>query len=96
MTTIKKTKKNIPPPVDVKGRKVSWQPSVSSHRLYGEVLNVSKRPAPHPKYPNTTCRVLKTVLHIVIPDGRVFQISGDHEYLKKIDMIAESPEAVEL
>ncbi len=89
MTTIKKPKKNIPPPVDVKGRKVSWQPSVSSHRLYGEVLDVRKRSAPDPKYPNTQCRVLKTVLHIIIPDGRVFQISGEHEHLKKIDMIAE-------
>lgn len=95
MTTIKKRKKNIPPPVDVKGRKVSWQPSASSHRLYGEVLNVSKRHAPHPKYPNTSCRVLKTVLHIVIPDGRVFQISGEHKNLKKIDMIAEFPSTVE-
>lgn len=87
---MKKARKQIPAPVDVVGRKVSWSPSEKSDRLYGEVVAVKYKPHPHPKYPNTANRILKTVLHVMIPDGRVFKMSGEIEDLKKIGMIAET------
>jgi len=80
-------KKVIPPPVDVPGRKVSWYPPNSpSDRLYGEVVHVELRPFPHPKY----YRILKTFIHVMIPDERTFVMSGEVEDLKKIGMIAET------
>jgi hypothetical protein len=85
-------KKVIPPPVDVVGRKVSWKPSPNSDRMYGEVVHVGfKWPyPPDPKYPGGRVRLLKKVLSVAIPDGRIFKMSGEHEDLKKIGMIAES------
>ena len=83
---MKAAKKKIPAPVDVPGRKVSWSPSASSDRLYGEVVHVEVRPFPHPKY----YRILKTFIHVMIPDGRTFVMSGEVEDLKKIGMIAET------
>jgi hypothetical protein len=85
-----KAKKVILPPVDVVGRKVSWTPSKLSDKLYGEVVAVKLKPHPHPKYPNSSNRILKTVLHVMIPDGRIFKMSGEMEDLKKIGMVAES------
>lgn len=87
-----KTKKSIPTPVDVPGRKVSWKPNMHSDRLYGEVVKVKLEPHPHPKYPNTANRILKTVIFVEIPDGRVFRMSGEIEDLKKIGMVAETTE----
>ena len=81
-----KAKKVILPPVDVVGRKVSWTPSNVSDKLYGEVVAVKLKSVPHPKY----YRVLKTVLHVMIPDGRIFKMSGEMEDLKKVGMVAES------
>ena len=83
---MKAAKKQIPAPVDVPGRKVSWSPNAHSDRLYGEVVHVELRPEPHPKY----YRVLKTFIHVMIPDGRTFVMSGEVEDLKKIGMIAEN------
>lgn len=83
-----KQKKVIPPPVDVPGRKVSWKPTPNSDRLYGEVIAVKLKMEPHPKY----YRYLKTILHVMIPDGRIFKMSGEIEDLKKIGMIAETSE----
>lgn len=83
---MKAAKKQIPAPVDVVGRKVSWAPNMHSDRLYGEVVHVEVRPFKHPKY----YRVLKTFIHVMIPDGRTFVMSGEVEDLKKIGMIAET------
>lgn len=83
---MKAAKKQIPAPVDVVGRKVSWAPNTQSDRLYGEVVHVELRPFKHPKY----YRVLKTFIHVMIPDGRTFVMSGEVEDLKKIGMIAET------
>lgn len=83
---MKAAKKQIPAPVDVVGRKVSWAPNAQSDRLYGEVVHVELRPFKHPKY----YRVLKTFIHVMIPDGRTFVMSGEVEDLKKIGMIAET------
>jgi hypothetical protein len=85
-----KAKKVIAPPVDVPGRKVSWKPSAWSDKLYGEVIAVKLRPMPHPKYPNSSNRILKTVIHVLIPDGRIFKLDAEPEDLKKIGMVAET------
>ena len=89
---MRKKKKEIPAPVDVPGRKVSWKPSPYSDRMYGEVVHVGFRwPYPKdPKYPSGNVRMLKKVISVAIPDGRIFKMSGEHEDLKKIGMIAES------
>lgn len=85
-------KKVIPAPVDVIGRKVSWSPSKNSDRMYGEVVHVGfKFPYPKdPKYPSGNVRQLKKVLSVMIPDGRIFKMSGEHKDLKRMGMIAES------
>lgn len=82
----KAKKKVILPPVDVPGRKVSWKPNSWSDKLYGEVIAVKLRSEPHPKY----YRVLKTVIHVLIPDGRIFKLDAEPEDLKKIGMVAET------
>lgn len=85
-------KKQIPPPVDVPGRKVSWKPSLNSDRMYGEVVHVGfKWPYPKdPKYPSGNVRMLKKVISVATADGRIFKMSGEQEDLKKVGMIVES------
>ena len=80
----KAKKKIIPAPVDIPGRRVSWKPSSWSDILYGEVLSVHMRLAQCPKYEHA--RVMKKVLKVIIPDGRIFTLSGEHENLQKIGM----------
>jgi len=84
-----KAKKVIPSPVDVKGRNVSWK-TESGHTLYGEVVHVGFKYAAHPKYPNTSLRVMNKVLTLAMADGRMFKVSGEHEDLKKMGMVAET------
>lgn len=87
--------KVIPTPVDVVGRNVSWKPSPQSDRLYGQVVKVWLDIGADPRYPKGSrgykngIRKLFKKLQIEIGDGRCFTISGEHEDLKKIGMVAE-------
>ena len=84
-----KAKKVIATPVDVVGRNVSWKTD-GRHTLYGEVVKVGFKMQPHPKYPNTSLREMKKVLTIVMADGRIFKVSGEHEDLKRMGMVSET------
>lgn len=79
-----KTRKVIPAAVDIPGRRVSWKPSASSDILYGEVVSVHLRLTQCPKYDHA--RIYRKVLKVIIPDGRIFTLSGEHDNLKKIGM----------
>ena len=87
--------KVIPTPVDVVGRNVSWKPTPTSDRLFGQVVKVWLVHGPDPRYPKGSkgykngIRALFKKLDIEIGDGRVFTVSGEHEDLKKIGMVAE-------
>jgi hypothetical protein len=85
-----KAKKVIPAAVDVPGRRVCWKPSISSDILYGEVISVHLRMEQCPKYSHA--RVYKKVLKVIIGDGRIFTLSGEHENLKKIGMAVVTAE----
>ena len=84
----KAKKKVIPAPVDVVGRRVCWKPNENSDILYGEVISVKLElfNCPNTKYEHQ--RVLKKTIQVIIPDGRIFTMSGEHEHLKKIGMAA--------
>lgn len=44
---------------------------------------------PHPKYPGVHgLRELRKQLTVMIPDGRMFKMSGEHEDLKKMGAVA--------
>ena len=88
----KAKKKVIPPPLDEVGKKICWRPHPSSDLFYGEVVKVGFSYHPHPKYPNTSLRELRTVLTVMIPDGRMFKMSGEHEDLKANGVIAAGDE----
>ena len=85
-------KKAIAPPIDEVGKKICWRPHPSSDLFYGEVVNVGFTYHKHPKYPNTSLRELKKVLTVMIPDGRMFKISGEHEDLKANGVIEAGDE----
>lgn len=85
-------KKVIPPPVDEVGKKICWRPHPSSDLFYGEVVNVGFTYHPHPKYPNTCLRELRKQLTVMIPDGRIFKMSGEHEDLKARGVVAAGEE----
>ena len=85
---MKTKKKKIPASVDVPGRIVSWMTEGGS-RLYGEVARVYLE---HYKPENALYdkqRFLRKRLVVVSNDGRVFDMSGQWEDLKKIQMVAE-------
>ena len=88
----KAKKKVIPPPVDEVGKKICWRPHPSSDLFYGEVVNVGFTYHPHPKYPNTSLRELRKQLTVIIPDGRIFKMSGEHEDLKARGVVAAGEE----
>ncbi len=87
---------SIPVPVDVPGRTVFFRPSNSSHILTGEVIKVYYRMGEDPRYPKGSkgykngMRQLYKKLSVILPDGRILNMSGEHEDLKAIGMIAES------
>ena len=81
--------KNIPPPLDVIGRNICFRLNKNGIFLNGEVIKVWFEHAQHPDYPGKQNRVLRKKLKVVLPDGRVLRISGEHEDLKRMDAIAE-------
>lgn len=81
--------KRIPAPVDQVGKNVSWRPNAYSQRMYGQVIKVWYDIGAHPEYPNTDNRALFRKLRIKTADDREFTVSGEHEDLKKMGMVAE-------
>ena len=75
-------------PVDVVGRTVSFRPSPNSDVLYGEVINVGFQ-WPYPKDKNGL-RYLKRQISVMLPDGRVLNMSAAPEDIKKYRIVAEN------
>ena len=86
----KKSRKNIPLSVDIVGRMVSFRPNPNSDILFGEVVKVKMdlRIPENPEYPHS--REYHKTISVELGDGRILSMSGDHEDLKKIRMVAES------
>ena len=87
---MKKMRKNIPPSIDVPGKMVSFRPNPNSDILFGEVIGVRMdlRIPENPEYPHS--REYHKTITVELGDGRILNMSGDHQDLKKIRMIAES------
>ena len=87
---------SIPVPVDVVGRTVSFRPTPSSTIIQGEVVDVYYRIGADPRYPKGSkgykngMRKLSKRLGIVLPDGRILKVSGEHEDIKAMDMVADN------
>ena len=87
---------SIPVPVDVPGRTVSFRPSGSSHILSGEVVDVYFRMGVDPRYPKGSrgykngMRKMFKKLSVMLPDGRILNMSGEHDDLKAIGMVVET------
>ena len=87
---------SIPQPVDEIGRIVSFRPSTSSHILTGEVVDVYFRMGEDPRYPKGSkgykngMRKLYKKLSVMLPDGRILNMSGEHDDLKAIGMVVET------
>ena len=87
---------NPPLPVDVIGRRVSFRPSPSSHILEGEIVKVYFKMGVDPRYPKGSLgykngmRQLYKKLSIILPDGRILNMSGEHEDIKRQEIVAMS------
>ena len=87
---------SIPLPVDVIGRRVSFRPSPTSHLLEGEVCKVYFKYGADPRYPKGSkgytngMRKLFQMLSIILPDGRILNISGEQESIKRHEIAAMS------
>lgn len=86
----KKLRKVIPQSVDVIGKMVSFRPNPNSDILFGEVVKVRMDLVipKNPEYPHT--RVYHKTISVELGDGRILNMSGDHQDLKKIRMVVES------
>ena len=88
--------KNIPVPIDVKGRQISFRPSESSDILFGEVVDVFYRPGIHPKHPKGSqgykngMRQSSKKITVVLADGRVLNMPAEQEDVKRYRMVAEN------
>jgi len=87
---------SIPLPVDVLGRRVTFRPSPSSHILEGEIVKVYFKTGEDPRYPKGSkgykngIRALYKRLSILLPDGRVLNMSGEQEDIRQHEMVAVS------
>lgn len=87
---------NIPAPVDVKGRLISFRPTESSDILYGEVVNVYFENGADPRYPKGSqgykngIRALFKKMSVLLPDGRVLNMPAEQEDIKRLRMVAEN------
>lgn len=87
---------NIPAPVDVKGRLISFRPTESSDILYGEVVNVYFDNGADPRYPKGSqgykngIRALFKKISVLLPDGRVLNMPAEQEDIKRLRMVAEN------
>ena len=87
---------NIPAPIDVKGRLISFRPTESSDILYGEVVNVYFDNGADPRYPKGSqgykngIRKLFTCISVLLPDGRILNMPAEQEDVKRLRMVAEN------
>ena len=87
---------SIPLPVDELGRRVSFRPSPSSHILEGEVVKVYFRRGEDPRYPKGSkgykngIRKLFKRISILLPDGRILNMSGEQEDIRQYEIVALS------
>ena len=87
---------NIPAPVDVKGRLISFRPTESSDIMEGEVVDVYFRTGADPRYPEGSkgykngIRKLFKKIAVLLPDGRVLNMSAEQEDIKRLRMVAEN------
>ena len=85
---------SIAPPIDVKGRQISFRPTESSDIIFGEVVDVYFRHGADPRYPkgskgyNNGIRKLFKKISILLPDGRLLNMSAEQEDVKKFRMVA--------
>lgn len=83
-------------PVDVPGRTVSFRPSMSSHILKGEVVKVWYNIGEDPRYPKGSkghkngIRKLYKKMSVILPDGRILNMSAEQDDIKAIEMVAEN------
>ena len=87
---------NIPAPVDVKGRLISFRPTESSDILYGEVVNVYFENGADPRYPKGSqgykngIRALFKKITVLLADGRVLNMPAEQEDIRRLRMVAEN------
>ena len=87
---------NISPPVDVKGRLISFRPNELSDILYGEVINVYFRRGEDPRYPKGSqgykngIRKLFKKITVMLPDGRILNMPAEQEDVRELRMVAEN------
>ena len=87
-------KKKILPPVDVKGRLISFRPTQSSDIISGEVVDVYFRHGEDPRYPKGTdgykngIRKLFKKISVLLPDGRLLNMPAEQEDVKNFRMLA--------
>lgn len=83
---MRKVRKDIPAPVDVVGRTISFRPHPKSDILFGEVIKVWLDIEPHP----TQYRKLNTMIRVELPDGRQLNMRAEPEDVKRYRMVAEN------
>ena len=87
---------NIPAPIDVKGRLISFRPTESSDILYGEVVNVYFDNGADPRYPKGSqgykngIRALFKKITVLLADGRVLNMPAEQEDIERLRMVAEN------
>ena len=87
---------SIPLPIDVLGRRVTFRPSPSSHILEGEIVKVYFKTGEDPRYPKGSkgykngIRKLFKRVSILLPDGRVLNMSGEQEDIRQYEIVALS------
>lgn len=88
--------KNIPTPVDVVGRTVSFRPHEYSDVIQGEVVKVYFRHGEDPRYPKGSqgykngMRKLFKKMSVLLPDGRILNMSAEQEDIKALRMVADN------
>ena len=86
----------IPPPIDVKGRLISFRPTQSSDIVTGEVVDVYFRHGADPRYPKGSqgykngIRKLMKKISVLLPDGRILNMPAEQEDIKDLRMVAEN------
>ena len=87
---------NIPAPIDVKGRLISFRPNEFSYILYGEVVDVYFRYGEDPRYPKGSqgykngLRKLFKKISVLLPDGRILNMPAEQQDIKDLRMVAEN------
>ena len=85
-----------PLPIDVIGRRLTFRPTASSHTLEGEVVKVYFKMGADPRYPKGSkgykngIRKLFKKVSIMLPDGRILNMSGEQEDIRQYEMLAMS------